>query len=346
MKKLFLAVLATIAGMALTAFYVRHEWRKPYPALSVQNLVEIPRGLRAREVVALLQDKNVIKNQYTALAYLLFTRLHTKLQAGEYMFDRPMTVPEVINKLASGDVFLRKFTIPEGLTIEETARKWEEQGFGKAEEFQAAAADSVELVRQLDEKAVSVEGYLFPETYSSPSRTTSRQAIEAMVKRFRAVAAKLQEAAPQGQWPLNLRDTVILASLVETEAANGDERPLVASVYLNRLNQNILLQCDPTVVYALEQAGRYQGSLTLDDLRFQSPYNTYVNAGLPPGPIANPGYAALLASIQPAATKHLFFVRTADGRHTFSETLAAHNRAVAAYRRMQQEQRRDAGGRS
>jgi UPF0755 protein len=133
---------------------------------------------------------------------------------------------------------------------------------------------------------------------------------------------------------LNPHDTVILASLVETEAAQSEERPLVASVYLNRLNRHILLQCDPTVIYALTMVSQYRGSLTLADLRFDSPYNTYVKAGLPPGPIANPGYASLLAAIQPASTNYLFFVRTVESRHTFSETLAAHNRAVAAYRKM------------
>jgi UPF0755 protein len=155
-----------------------------------------------------------------------------------------------------------------------------------------------------------------------------------MVDRFRQVVNRLKQEVPASDWPRDLHGTVIVASLVETEAAHADERPLVASVYLNRLERNILLQCDPTVIYALDRANRYRGTLTLADLRFQSPYNTYVTAGLPPGPIANPGYASLLAAVQPAATKYLFFVRTTEGRHTFSETLSAHNRAVAAYRRM------------
>jgi peptidoglycan lytic transglycosylase G len=131
-----------------------------------------------------------------------------------------------------------------------------------------------------------------------------------------------------------LHDTVILASLVETEAAQADERPVIASVYLNRLGRHILLQCDPTVIYALSQADRYRGTLTLTDLQYKSPYNTYVSPGLPPGPIANPGYASIHAAIQPATTNYIFFVRTVESRHTFSETLAAHNRAVAAYRKM------------
>jgi UPF0755 protein len=182
-----------------------------------------------------------------------------------------------------------------------------------------------------------VEGYLFPETYSFRRHTTSRQAVETMIARFQQMLGKLDEVLPRDKWPLSVHDTVILASLVESEAAQPDERPLIASVYFNRLNRHILLQCDPTVIYALEKADRYRGTLSLADLRFQSAYNTYVNPGLPPGPIANPGYPSLLAAIQPASTNYLFFVRTVESRHTFSETLAEHNRAVAAYRKLRKD---------
>src|SRR5262249_26049100 len=150
---------------------------------------------------------------------------------------------------------------------------------------------------------------------------------EIMIGRFQQIVGKLQQSMPAEQWPLNLRETVILASLVESEAAQPDERPIIASVYLNRLKRHILLQCDPTVIYALAQQHRYTGGLTLTDLQFKSPYNTYTTPGLPPGPIANPGYPSLLAAMQPAMTNYLFFVRTVESRHTFSETLAAHNRA-------------------
>jgi UPF0755 protein len=224
--------------------------------------------------------------------------------------------------------------VPEGLTTAAIAQKWQEDGFGTAEQFTEAAESATELVHRFDDKATSVEGYLFPETYSFPSHTGPRQVIEAMVARFQQTLSHLQQVLPSDKWPLNARNTVILASLVETEAAQPDERPVIASVYLNRLNQHILLQCDPTVIYALEQAERYRGKLTLTDLQFKSPYNTYVNPGLPPGPIANPGYASLVAAIQPAMTRYLFFVRTVESRHTFSETLDAHNRAVAAYRKL------------
>jgi UPF0755 protein len=179
---------------------------------------------------------------------------------------------------------------------------------------------------------MSLEGYLFPETYFFPIRTTPRRAIETMVGRFRTVVRQIEKNLPMESWPLNPRDTVVLASLVEAEAAVDSERPLIASVFLNRLKARILLQCDPTVIYALERANRYDGRLTKADLKWDSPYNTYRYPGLPPGPIANPGKRSLEAVTKPASSRYLYFVRTTDGRHTFSETLAAHNRAVTAYR--------------
>ncbi len=337
MKKLVAcAFIFIILFAGVTAsLYVREEMRTPYPETASTLLLEIPRGVRVRDVVRLLQDRNVVHNEYVALGYIFYSGLRHKIQAGEYMFDHPMTPIEVVNRIASGNVYLHKFTVPEGLTIDETAAKWQEQGFGTAEDFKEAAQESLSLVTDLDPKAPSVEGYLFPETYSFPAHTSAKQAVQAMILRFKSVMQRLEEEQPEAKWPLDIRGTVILASLVESEAAKEDERVLVASVYLNRLERKILLQCDPTVIYALEQADRYQGRLTLADLKFPSPYNTYVSPGLPPGPIMNPGYASLHAAIQPAATKFLYFVRTVEGRHTFSENLAAHNKAVAAYRAMQ-----------
>jgi peptidoglycan lytic transglycosylase G len=332
-KRLILLILIVVIAMAGLAFYARREWRVVgNPAEG--GLVEIPHGLGARSVVRLLQQKKVISNRFAALAYILYSRNRHKLQAGEYLFDRPMTIPEVIDKIATGSVYLHRFTVPEGLTTLDIAHKWEADGFGTAEEFLKAAESAIDIVHRLDDKAISVEGYLFPETYSFPTHTTPRQVVEAMVGRFEQTLARLQQVLPSDKWPLQAHETMILASLIESEAAQPDERPLIASVYLNRLKRHILLQCDPTVIYALEKADLYRGNLTLEDLHFKSPYNTYVTAGLPPGPIANPGYASLLAAIQPAMTNYLFFVRTVESRHTFSETLADHNRAVAAYRKL------------
>jgi UPF0755 protein len=269
------------------------------------------------------------------MAFLVISGQRTRLRAGEYMFDRPVTTREVIEKLAAGAIHLHRFTVPEGLTLAETALAWQEQGFGKSEDFVVAARESVDLVSDFQGDggpAISLEGYLFPETYFFATRTTPRTAIEAMVGRFRAVLKQLETRVPMESWPLKARDTVVLASLVEAEAAVDSERELIASVFLNRLKSRILLQCDPTVIYALERTNRYGGRLTKADLKFDSPYNTYRYPGLPPGPIASPGRRSLEAVVNPAVSKYLYFVRTTEGRHTFSENLAAHNRAVAAYR--------------
>jgi UPF0755 protein len=298
---------------------------------------EIPHGLSARGVLKVLGVRGLISNERLTWTYLALSGNRKSLKAGEYLFDRAVTTREVIDALVAGAVYLHKFTVPEGLTLKEIAAKWEEQGFGAAEEFITATEESVNLLDfegGVEGSGASVEGYLFPETYSFPIRTTPRQAIEAMVGRYRSVIEQLRNRFPAESWTLNARDTLILASLVEAEAAVDDERPLIASVFLNRLKKRILLQCDPTVVYALEKSDRYQGTLTRADLKFDSPYNTYRYAGLPPGPIANPGMRSLEAVIQPASSHYLYFVRTAGGRHTFSETLEAHNRAVAAYRAM------------
>jgi UPF0755 protein len=333
MRRVLTALAVLLFAAVGFAFYVEHEWHTP-GSVAEGGIVEIPHGLGTREIVGLLHERKVIRNSNSALLYLFYSGTRHKLQAGEYLFDQPMTIPEVFAKLASGAVVLHKFTVPEGFTTEAIAHKWQDDGFGSVEEFRKAASGSTDLVHGFDEHAVSIEGFLFPETYSFRKHTTARQAIEAMIGRFQQVAGKLQQAVPVNKWPLNLHDTVILASLVETEAAQPDERPLVASVYMNRLNRHILLQCDPTVIYALEQADKYRGTLTLADLRFNSPYNTYMKPGLPPGPIANPGYPSLLAAVQPATTNYIFFVRTVESRHTFSENLTAHNRAVAAYRKL------------
>jgi UPF0755 protein len=340
MKRLFFVLLVIVGVLAVAGvLFVRKEIYLPNAADGM--VVQIPLGTGARGVVDLLGEKKLIRNRYAALAYIAYTRTYNKLQAGEYVFEPNTTIHEIVRKLSSGDVYLHKFTVPEGLTVKQTAMKWEEQGFGKAEDFTRAAAEAVDLVHRLNDKALTVEGYLFPETYSFPLGTTAKQAVTAMIGRFQEKLEQLKQTVPPSNWPRNLHDTIIVASLVESEAAVPEERPLIASVYLNRLGKKILLQCDPTVIYALDLADRYRGTLTLADLRFDSPYNTYVKPGLPPGPITNPGYASLLAAVQPSTSNYIFFVRTVDGRHTFSETLSAHNRAVAAYRKLVREARRN-----
>jgi len=327
----FFLVFAGCIALGLY-LYLHHQFQIPYSAGSVPVLVEIPKGLHTRQVAQLLHEKNVIESENVLLALVVLSGKRGRLQAGEYLFDHPMTPYEVMDKLANGRVYLHKFTVPEGLTMRQTAAKWEEQGLGTASEFLNAAGDSISLIQDLDPNAANLEGYLFPETYSFPSHTTAKQAVTAMVGRFHEVIEKLRQSVPADEWPANIPSTVILASIVESEAAHEEERALISSVYQNRLRKKMLLQCDTTVIYALELEDQYRGKLSLRDLKFDSRYNTYVYPGLPPGPIMNPGYNSLKAAIQPADTKYIYFVRTIGGRHIFSETLAAHNFAVAQYR--------------
>jgi UPF0755 protein len=336
-KTRILAVLFLLLAAAAIAGYVyfQQQLNIPHASATAGQVFEIPPGIGVRRVIKLLHERDVIRNDNLALAYIAISGNRRGLKAGEYRFDKPMTIPEVIGKLARGEIYFHRFTVPEGLTVAEIGKVWEAQGFGKAAEFAQAASDAGSLVQDLEGNGKpSLEGYLFPETYSFPSRITARKAIETMVGRFRSVIDQLEKKNPSENWPLTVRETLILASLVEEEARVDEERELIASVFINRIKKNALLQCDPTVVYALERANKYRGSLLSADLQFDSPYNTYRYPGLPPGPISNPGRRSLEAAAKPASTAYYFFVRTTEGRHTFSETFAAHNRAVAAYRAM------------
>ena len=252
-----------------------------------------------------------------------------ELKAGEYRFDQPLNAVEVIDRIAKGDVYKRLLTFAEGLTIAEMAKVFEERGFGSAEEFARAAKDP-SLIQDLDPKAPDLEGYLFPETYALPRSTPAADVVKQMVALFKQMFdADLRAAANAAG--LSVRDAVTLASLVEKETAQAAERPLVAAVYRNRLTLHMPMQADPTVIYALQKAGRYHGNIRRDDLQFDSPYNTYRYPGLPPGPIASPGLAALQAAVRPADVKHLYFVSRNDGTHVFADTLAQHNRNVATW---------------
>lgn len=324
MKKLAVLLLLPVLIAGAAATYGWLEMRRPYQGYPGKLTVEIPKGLRAREVVELLRGRGVLPGSHVPLAYLAWNGSRGKLQAGEYLFDRPMTPADVLGKLIRGDVVLHRFTVPEGLTVREIAQEWKAQGFGETGEFDVAAKQAGNT---------PVEGYLFPETYSFPKGATAAEAVAAMLARSAAVLEELKNRIPAEQWPLDPSQTVILASLVEEEARVDDERAVIASVFMNRLRRKMRLDCDPTVVYALEQDGRYRGRLLRADLAYDSPYNTYKYGGLPPGPISNPGRESLEAAIKPQATKYLYFVSKADGRHSFSDNLTRHNRAVAEYRR-------------
>ncbi|MGH9200519.1 MAG: endolytic transglycosylase MltG, partial [Vicinamibacterales bacterium] len=293
------------------------------------QFIEIAPGQSSMAIGRRLVEAGVVRDELTFRVGILTSGQARDLKAGEYRFDRPMSALEVIDRLVTGEVHTRLLTFAEGLTIADMAKVFEERGFGSAKEFSQAAGDA-SVIRDLDPAARDLEGYLFPETYALARNTTAADLVKQMASLFRQMFdADLRAAANAAG--LSVRETVTLASLVEKETAQADERALVAAVYRNRLARKMPMQADPTVIYALERAGRFSGNLRRDDLQLDSPYNTYRHAGLPPGPIASPGLAALQAAVRPADVKHLFFVSRNDGTHVFADTLAQHNRNVATW---------------
>lgn len=325
---LLLVVLAAAAGAGAWWMYVRVQ--EPFRgADEAETFVDIPSGTGPAGIGARLVDAGVVRDPWTFRVAVLLSGRARELQAGEYRFDVPMTALDVVGKIARGDVYTRLLTFREGLTIAEMAEVFEGRGFGAAAAFTKAAQDA-SLIRDLDPAARDLEGYLFPETYVLPRRTPAAEVVAQMVAGFKkAFDADLRAAAAAGG--LTVRQAVTLASLVEKETASPEERPLVAAVYRNRMKIRMGMQADPTVIYALQKAGQYDGNLSKEDLRFDSPYNTYRHAGLPPGPIASAGRASLEASVKPAAVDYLYFVSRNNGTHVFAATLAEHNRNVQTW---------------
>ena len=324
-----LFVLALIAGSGV-AWTVYKRTSEPFKGYSdAEQFVTIESGSGTRTIGQRLIQAGVIRDDPTFRAALWRTGRARTLQAGEFRFDRPMTPVEVIEKIARGDVYTRRITFPEGLNIREMARIYDQQGLGKEADFIHAASDP-SAVRDIDAVASDLEGYLFPETYAVKREMSAATLVGAMVARFRQLfTSDMQQAAQALE--LTPREAVTLASLVEKETAQPAERPIVAAVYLNRLRLGMGMQADPTVIYALQRAGRYNGNLRRDDLSFDSPYNTYRYSGLPPGPIASPGLASLQAAVAPATVDYLYFVSRNDGSHVFARTLVEHNENVRQY---------------
>jgi UPF0755 protein len=324
-----LLVLAVIAGAGI---WVYTTLERPYQGYeTAEQFVEIPPGSSTSAMSHRLAEAGVVRSAVLFRTAVWLRGSGRRLQAGEYRFERPMTPSEVADRIARGDVYVRALTFREGLTIREMADTFETAGFGSRAEFIAASKNAA-LIRDLDPEARDLEGYLFPDTYTLPRRTTASQLVERMVGRFQKVLApELRSLAVERG--LSVRELVTLASLVEKETAKPEERPIVAGVYTNRLRTGMGLQCDPTVIYALVLAGRYDGNIRKGDLQIDSPYNTYRYAGLPPGPIAAPGEASLHAAAKPADVPYLYFVSRNDGSHVFSATLEEHNRNVNEFQR-------------
>lgn len=330
MKKLAVLMLIAVIVAGAAGLVLWSRMQRPYRGYeSPEQFVDIPQGAGTRAIGDRLVASGVVQDTFTFRLALWRSGKSRQLKAGEYRFDSAMTASEVIDKIARGDVYTISITFPEGLTIAEMAKIVESHGLTSAAAFSAAAKDTAPI-RDLDGAARDLEGYLFPDTYALPRKTDAGALVRQMVGAFRrALTPDLTEAASARN--LSVRQLVTLASIVEKETGNASERPLVAAVYQTRLRIGMPLQCDPTVIYALIRAGRYDGNLHHDDLSFDSPYNTYKYPGLPPGPIANPGRASLAAAAKPADADFLYFVSRNDGSHEFARTLEEHARNVQKF---------------
>jgi len=293
---------------------------------TTETFIEIQPGSTTMRIGRQLETAGIVRSRY-AFDIARWWK-HGTLKAGEYRFDHPAAATEVFARIARGDVFTKAVTLPEGANIFEIAARLEQAGFGGQREFLKTAAKQVSLVTDMDPGAKSLEGFLFPDTYHFQRKATAAQICAAMVKRFRAVAGQIGLKG-------NVHRVVTLASLVERETALDSERPLVASVFENRLAKKIPLMTDPSLIYGLELEGRWRGAIHESDLKLDTPYNTYLHAGLPPGPVANPGLRSLKAAMEPAKTNYLYFVAAGadpQGGSLFSSTAAEHARNVASYR--------------
>jgi UPF0755 protein len=321
-KKFLLAVLLILFVAAGAAWFVF----MPYGP-ETETFVDLAPGSSALAIGRSLEGAGVVRSRFAF--DLLRACLRGKLKAGEYRFDHPAPAIEVYERIVRGDVYTVALVVPEGANIFDIAARVQQAGLASRADFLDAAVKQVGLVADIDPKAKSLEGYLFPDTYRFSPKAGAAQIAAAMVRRFRAVAAQLGIQK-------NVHQVVTIASLVEKETAVDADRPLVASVFDNRLKKNMPLETDPSVIYGLELAGLWRGAIYQSDLTRDTAYNTYLHPGLPPGPVANPGVASLRAALDPASSNYFYFVAAgsdAQGNSLFATTLDEHKRNVSGYRR-------------
>ena len=312
-----------------------------------QTFVMLHPGYSTRRIAAELKSAGVIRNEQ-AFVFWRYISHKRSLKAGEYLFEQPANIIDVQKRLRRGDVYFHTVVVPEGFTMFDIAHAIEAAGLGPAQDFLTVAQTDTALIAEIAPNAQSLEGYLFPDTYQFSRMQSMEEMAAEMVRQFREVAFHIglirtagatveASSAPSDSRQIvldsSVERTVTMASIIEKETAVPDERPLVASVYYNRLAKKIALDADPSVIYAELLAGTYTGALHHADMRFDSPYNTYTHAGLPPGPIGNPGKSALEAAMHPAQSDYYYFVADAQGHHRFAHTLEEHDKNVAAYRR-------------
>jgi UPF0755 protein len=324
---LLLALLALAVGVY---FYWWLEYPRRPPA-GEPVVVDFPFGTPTADIFRRLDREGVVRPAWLAQLYYRLARSAGGLQAGEYQFDRPTPLSTVLERMARGDVLRHTIVVPEGLTAEETFELFWSRGISRPEAFRNALKNR-QLVDSIAKGAPDVEGFLFPDTYVVTRSTSAHRIVETMLANFRRHFTPEMRARAQAAG-LSGREAVILASIVQKETSLDREEPLIAGVYWNRLRHRMRLQADPTVAYALKRDGKWTGTLYRSDYGYDSPFNTYLVDGLPPGPICNPGEDALRAAVAPAATDYLYFVADRTGGHTFSRTFEEHLDAISAARR-------------
>jgi UPF0755 protein len=333
---MLLRVIKTGFALAVIILFISLVWLavglylpRNLPAEKV--FFEVEKGMDISTVAQALKDKGLIRARLPlAISYRLFF-YPQKIKAGEYAFSSPLRPKDILSLMVKGKVYLHTVTIPEGLTAQEIRPLVLPLLSDGEEGFQAAFKNS-SPISSLDPGAKNLEGYLYPETYSFPKGISSKEVTEALVAQFLSVFSEMRRS--RGTAPgLTVREIVVLASLIEKETGVREEKKLVSAVFHNRLRLGMKLDCDPTIIYVLKQEGRYPGRLKKKDMSLDSPYNTYLFAGLPPGPICNPGKEALKAALYPARENYLYFVSKNDGSHHFSRTFIEHQNAVRMYQK-------------
>jgi UPF0755 protein len=325
-----LLILIVPATIAVVIFVIlRRELLYPLDSAAPEPiLVEVLPGLSFRQICKEIENKEVIKHWWSVELLARLSRSDTKIPAGEYELSRAMSPKEILKKLVQGRVYERRVLIKEGATIADFGKIIEEAGLLPAAEFQMAMRDERLLhMAGIGTFAKSFEGYLFPQTYLFSRPITPKDIIWRMLKEFEDHWPR-EYTLRSEQIGLSRHEALTLASIIEKESGNFEEQPIISSVFHNRLKQGMKLQSDPTVIYGIEN---FNGNLTKDDLQTPTPYNTYVNFGLPPGPICNPGASAIKAALYPSETAYYFFVGTGEGKHAFAENLQAHNENVRKF---------------
>ena len=335
-----LGLLVALLAVTVAIYFYRELEYPPAPPTGEEVTVLFPFGTSTADIFRRLEAEGVVKPAWLAEVYYRLARSATSLQAGEYRFERPTPLSVVIARMGRGDVLRHSIVVPEGLTAEETFELFWSRGISRPEAFRNALRNP-QLVASIARGAPDLEGFLFPDTYVVTRSTSARQIVETMLANFRRqftpeMRARAQEAG------LSERDAVILASIVQKETSLDREAPLIAGVYWNRLRHRMRLQADPTVTYSLKRDGRWTGTLYRSDYGYESPFNTYLFEGLPPGPICNPGLDALKAAVAPVKTEFLYFVADRSGGHTFSKTFQEHLDAIASARRLGADRREGA----